>query len=88
MSLEDDGGAEPSLAAPSNSNNTSGGAHGLRGRRQNDAATQTVDFDMDIAAARKAVSTSVPPRVRSKRKRVALALNDWNQIPGYLKDNE
>ena len=31
---------------------------------------------------------STPKRVRSRRKRVALALTDWNQIPAYLKDNE
>ena len=45
-------------------------------------------FGVEHAAARNAVSTSVPSRLRSRRKRVALALKDWERVPSYLRDNE
>ena len=56
--------------------------------KANDASSTDTKFGLESTAARKAVSTSVPPRIRSRRKRVALALKDWERVPSYLRDNE
>ena len=46
------------------------------------------NFGVESTAARNAVSTSVPSRIRSRRRRVALSLKDWERVPSYLRDNE
>ena len=43
---------------------------------------------VEAIAARNVSYVRAPPRVRTRRKRVALDLNEWNQLPSYLKDNE
>lgn len=42
----------------------------------------------ELLVARNAMATNAPSRVRRRRKRVAKDLNEWSQLPSYLKDNE
>jgi len=54
------------------------------------SSEEQAEADSDAQELQQSINASVntPQRVRSKRKRVKLALNDWNQLPTYLKDNE
>lgn len=52
------------------------------------ASPSETKFETESKAARNAACTSVPSRIRSRRKRVALALKDWERVPSYLRDNE
>jgi hypothetical protein len=54
------------------------------------ASVAQLESALDAEVVQQSISASVntPQRVRSRRKRVKLALNDWNQLPAYLKDNE